>query len=89
MKFSLRAGQIHEQIVESGRAADWIKTTSAAAKRGKMGGWFGEPQYKLDFPVLTNKLKNEFHGTFPDTADGDWREVADWLFEVALAQKTR
>jgi hypothetical protein len=89
MKFSLRARRIHEHIVESGTAADWIKAAGAATKRGKLGGWFGEPQHKLDFPALTTKLKTELGGPFPETTDGDWREVADWLFQSALALKTR
>jgi len=89
MKFSVRAGQIHEHIVESGTAGDWIKAAGTATKRGKMGGWFGEPQHKLDFRSLTNKLQKELGGPFPDATDGDWREVADWLFQAALALKTR
>jgi hypothetical protein len=54
-----------------------------------MGGWFGEPQYKLDFPALTNKLKDKLRVPFPYATDSDWREVADWLFQAAQALKTR
>jgi hypothetical protein len=80
MRFSLGAGQIHERIVNGGTAGGWIKAAGAASKRGKFGGWFADPQLKLDFPALINKLKNELGGQFPNATDSDWREVADWLF---------
>jgi hypothetical protein len=84
MTFSLEARQIHNQIVENSRTSDyWIQAASAATKRGKFGGWFGDPQRKRDFSALTSKLKEQLGGQFPNASNSDWREVADWLFEAA------
>ncbi len=83
MTFSLEARQIHNQIVDNRPTNDyWIQAAGAATKRGKMGGWFAEPQYKRDFPALTNKLKKQLGGQFPNATSSDWREIADWLFGI-------
>jgi hypothetical protein len=81
MTFSLEARQIHSHIVENIGTRDyWIRAAGAATKRGKMGGWFGKPQLKLDFRALTNKLEKQLGGQYPNATASDWREVADWLF---------
>jgi len=87
MTFSLEARQIRNQIVDNSSTTDyWIQAAGAATKRGKMGGWFGEPQRKPDFPALMNKLKAQLGGQFPNATKNDWREVADWLFEQCPAR---
>ena len=83
MTFSLEARQIHNLIVDNIGTSDyWIQAAGAATKRGKFAGWFGNPQYKQDFPALAKKLKEQLGGQFPNAIDSDWREVADWLFET-------
>jgi len=80
MTFSLAARQIHDHIIESGTSADWLRAAHAATKRGRMGGWFGKPQHKYDFPALMKKLKEQLGWQFPEATESDWREVAEWLF---------
>lgn len=84
MKFSLEARQIHNHILDNSGTSDyWISAAGAAIKRGKMAGWFAKPQLRPDFPALTNKLKKQLGGQFPNATGSDWREVADWLFGAA------
>jgi hypothetical protein len=79
--FSGKAQEIHDYIVNSGRAGDWIGVAKSLVNRTDQYRP-GKP-YMRDVPDLKERLKVELSGAVAGANDHHWEEIADWLFDEA------
>jgi hypothetical protein len=82
MAFSGKAEEIHNQIVNSGKAGEWIGISKSYVSR--KGQYEAGPNFRYDRNGLRERLKSELGKVFPQTDDGHWDEIADWLFRETV-----
>ena len=79
---SAKANEIHDRVVNDGKTDYWIGVAKNFVKKKH---WYrGGPDWIRDRAGLVDRLKTELSDQLSDANDGDWGEVADWLFGLAI-----
>ncbi len=82
---SVKAQEIHDWIVNSNRTDYWTGVAwTFVEKRRQYWPW---KSWIRDRPGFVERLRTELAGQITGANDGDWGEVADWLFGLRLAGK--